>query len=58
MDSAAPYLTDRSNDTAAGQVLGLVSGLVDAAGWLYNHWYLLALAMAVCWGWASWWYVG
>ena len=50
MDSAAPYLTDRSNDTAAGQVLGLVSGLVDAAGWLYNHWYLLALAMAVCWG--------
>ncbi|WP_329600206.1 ATP/GTP-binding protein [Streptomyces pseudovenezuelae] len=50
MDSAAPYLTDRADDTAAGQVLDLVTGLVDAADWLYDHWYLLALAIAACWG--------
>ncbi|MFJ8364263.1 ATP/GTP-binding protein [Streptomyces sp. NPDC093984] len=50
MDSAAPYLTDRADDTAAGQVLDLITGLVDAADWLYDHWYLLALAIAVCWG--------
>ncbi|MFH9016051.1 ATP/GTP-binding protein [Streptomyces sp. NPDC017943] len=50
MDSAAPYLTDRATDTAAGQALGLVTGLVDAADWLYDHWYLLALAIGLCWG--------
>ncbi|MEV5078872.1 ATP/GTP-binding protein [Streptomyces sp. NPDC056159] len=50
MDSAAPYLTDRADETAAGQVLGLINGLVDAADWLYDHWYLLALAIAACWG--------
>ncbi|MEU0413863.1 ATP/GTP-binding protein [Streptomyces griseorubiginosus] len=50
MDSAAPYLTDRAADTAAGQVLDLVTGLVDATDWLYDHWYLLALAIAACWG--------
>ncbi|MFE9454898.1 ATP/GTP-binding protein [Streptomyces sp. NPDC006739] len=50
MDSAAPYLTDRADDMATGQVLGLVTGLVGAADWLYEHWYLLALAIAVCWG--------
>ncbi|MFF4035992.1 ATP/GTP-binding protein [Streptomyces sviceus] len=50
MDSAAPYLTDRADDRADGHVLGLVTGLVDAADWLYDHWYLLALAIAVCWG--------
>ncbi|MGW4560997.1 ATP/GTP-binding protein [Streptomyces sp. NPDC004561] len=50
MDSAAPYLTDRADDTATGQVPGLVTGLVDAADWLYDRWYLLALAIAVCWG--------
>ncbi|MFE5191680.1 ATP/GTP-binding protein [Streptomyces sp. NPDC056628] len=50
MDCAAPYLTDPADHTAAGQVLGVVSGLADAAGWLYNHWYLPALAMAMAWG--------
>ncbi|MFB7576258.1 ATP/GTP-binding protein [Streptomyces sp. NPDC056165] len=50
MDSAAPYLTDRADEAAAGQVLGLINGLVDAADWLYEHWYLLALAIAACWG--------
>lgn len=54
MDSAAPYLTDRADDTAAGQVLGLVTSLVDAAGWLYDHWYLLALLIAVGWGVGEW----
>ncbi|MFJ8793592.1 ATP/GTP-binding protein [Streptomyces sp. NPDC102462] len=50
MDSAAPYLTNQADDTAAGQVLGLVTSLVDAADWLYDHWYLFALAIAVVWG--------
>ncbi|WP_443044837.1 ATP/GTP-binding protein [Streptomyces sp. Go40/10] len=34
----------------ADEVLGLFTALVDAADWLYDHWYLLALAVAVCWG--------
>ncbi|MFD8928927.1 ATP/GTP-binding protein [Streptomyces mirabilis] len=50
MDSTAPYLRDQADDTAAGQVPGLVTGLVNAADWLYDHWYLLALTIAVCWG--------
>lgn len=50
MVSAPPHLTELAGDTAAGQVLALVTGLVDAAGWLFGHWYLLALAIAVCWG--------
>ncbi|MGW3134991.1 ATP/GTP-binding protein [Streptomyces sp. NPDC001139] len=50
MDSAAPYLTNQADDTAAGQVLGLVTSLVDAADWLCDHWYLFALAIAVVWG--------
>ncbi|MGA5277851.1 ATP/GTP-binding protein [Streptomyces cellulosae] len=50
MDSAASYLRDRADDTAAGQVLGLVTGLVDAVDWLYDHWYLLALVVALAWG--------
>ncbi|MFF4361040.1 ATP/GTP-binding protein [Streptomyces sp. NPDC001604] len=50
MDLAAPYLTGRADDMATGQV----PGLVDAAGWLYHHWYLLALAVAVCWGVSEW----
>lgn len=54
MDPAAPYLTNRADDTAAGQVLGLVTSLVDAAGWLYDHWYLLAVAVGVCWGVGEW----
>ena len=54
MDSAAPYLTDRADDTAAGQGLGLVTSLTRAADWLYTHWYLLALAIAVLWGVGEW----
>ncbi|MGP4049359.1 ATP/GTP-binding protein [Streptomyces sp. 2A115] len=50
MDSAAPYVTDHADETAAGQALGLLTNLVNAADWLYDHWYLLALSIAVCWG--------
>lgn len=54
MDSAAPYLTHGSDDTAAGQVVVLVTGVVDAVDWIYDHWYLLALVIAVCWGVGEW----
>ncbi|MFF7451626.1 MULTISPECIES: ATP/GTP-binding protein [unclassified Streptomyces] len=56
MDSAAPHLTehDRADTTASGEVLGLVSGLIDTVGWLYAHWYLLAAVIAVCWGAGEW----
>lgn len=50
MDSAAPYVSDHADETAAGQALGLLNSLINAADWLYDHWYLLALAIAVCWG--------
>ncbi|MDQ1033499.1 hypothetical protein QF035_011081 [Streptomyces umbrinus] len=50
MDLAAPYVTDRADETAPGQVFGLLTGLVNAAGWLYEHWYLLALVIAVTYG--------
>ncbi|MCH5677295.1 ATP/GTP-binding protein [Streptomyces gilvus] len=54
MDSAAPSLTGGLDVTAAGQVLGLVTSLARAADWLYTHWYLLALAIAVFWGVGEW----
>ncbi|MGP4009970.1 ATP/GTP-binding protein [Streptomyces sp. 4N124] len=50
MDSAASYLTEQAPDRATGQVFGLITGLVEAIGWLYNHWYLIALTIAVSWG--------
>ncbi|MDQ1041859.1 ATP/GTP-binding protein [Streptomyces sp. V4I2] len=50
MDAAAPYLTDRADQAPAGQVPGLVTSLAGAADWLYDHWYLLALAISACWG--------
>ncbi|MEU1273608.1 ATP/GTP-binding protein [Streptomyces sp. NPDC005799] len=50
MDSAVPYLMAWGDGRAAGQVLGVVTGLADAVDWLYDRWYLLALAIAVCWG--------
>ncbi|WP_369228802.1 ATP/GTP-binding protein [Streptomyces sp. R21] len=49
MDAAAPYLTDRADDTAAGQVLGLLAGLADAAGWVITHWYVPVAAALACW---------
>ncbi|AZQ39971.1 ATP/GTP-binding protein [Streptomyces cyaneochromogenes] len=50
MDGAAPYLSDQACLTASGQVPGLISWLVEAAGWLHDHWYVPALAVAVAWG--------
>ncbi|MGW7208447.1 ATP/GTP-binding protein [Streptomyces sp. NPDC054837] len=54
MASAAPYLTHRAETTGSGEVLGLVSSLVEAVGWLWAHWYLLAVALAACWGGGEW----
>ncbi|MFE0921247.1 ATP/GTP-binding protein [Streptomyces nigra] len=50
MDCAAPYLTGRAEGTAAGQVAGLLCDLLDATGWLYAHWYLTTLVIAVAYG--------
>lgn len=50
MDSAASYLREQAFDGATGQVFGLITGLVEAVAWLYDHWYLLALAVAAPWG--------
>ncbi|MFI1768964.1 ATP/GTP-binding protein [Streptomyces sp. NPDC020800] len=50
MDSAAPYVSDQAASPVTGRILGLISSAVDTAGWLYGHWYLLALALAACWG--------
>ncbi|MET9083660.1 ATP/GTP-binding protein [Streptomyces sp. NPDC004237] len=50
MDSAHPGLTGRAHETAAGGLAGLFTGFTDVTVWLYDHWYLLALAIAVCWG--------
>ncbi|WP_406469869.1 ATP/GTP-binding protein [Streptomyces sp. NBC_01615] len=49
MDASAPYLTDRADDTAAGHVLGLLAGLVNAADWVISHWYVPVAAAAVAW---------
>lgn len=46
MGSTAPYLMERADSPWASQVLGLV----DAIDWVYDHWYLLAAGIAVCWG--------
>ncbi|MEU3795963.1 hypothetical protein AB0F07_40365, partial [Streptomyces fructofermentans] len=45
MDTAAP-LTDPAN----GPVRGLLTDLATVTNWLYDNWYLLALAVAACWG--------
>ncbi|MFE2533709.1 ATP/GTP-binding protein [Streptomyces sp. NPDC059371] len=49
MDASAPYLTSQPGGMAAGRLLGLWGGLVEAAGWLCTHWYLLPLATAALW---------
>jgi hypothetical protein len=46
VDATAPSLTAAS---PTGRVPGLLAGLVDAAHWLADHWYLLALVVAACW---------
>ncbi|TQJ37849.1 ATP/GTP-binding protein [Streptomyces sp. SLBN-115] len=49
MDTPAPYLTDRADDTAAGQVLGLLASLVNTAHWLITYWYVPVAAALVVW---------
>ncbi|MGW3384532.1 ATP/GTP-binding protein [Streptomyces albogriseolus] len=51
MDSAVPHLTLAA---PLNDLLGLLSGLVDVAGWLLAHWYALALLVAGCWCLAEW----
>ncbi|MEU6511010.1 ATP/GTP-binding protein [Streptomyces sp. NPDC046942] len=50
MDLAAPHMSVQAEQTAAGQVLGLLTALVGTVDWLYRHWYLLALVITVTWG--------
>ncbi|MEJ8654992.1 ATP/GTP-binding protein [Streptomyces sp. MS1.AVA.4] len=49
MESAAPGLTDRTDETVTSQILDLFTGLAGAVDWCFDHWYLLALAVAVTW---------
>ena len=49
MDSAAPYLTGQADQTASGQVLGLVVGIVHAVGWVITYWWVVAAAAVVVW---------
>ncbi|MGW7613271.1 ATP/GTP-binding protein [Streptomyces sp. NPDC054766] len=49
MDTPTPYLSDQAHHTAAAPLLGLLAGLVDAADWLYHHWYLLLPTAAALW---------
>ncbi|MFF9705369.1 ATP/GTP-binding protein [Streptomyces griseofuscus] len=50
MDTTAPPLTNLAGPTTARQVLGLLTVIADTADWLYDHWYVLAAVIAVCWG--------
>ncbi|MFJ8158472.1 ATP/GTP-binding protein [Streptomyces sp. NPDC094468] len=49
MDAAAAHLTVQAAPRAVGGIPGLVIGVAGAADWLYDHWYLLALAIAGLW---------
>ncbi|MET7575311.1 ATP/GTP-binding protein [Streptomyces sp. NPDC005492] len=49
MDSAAPHLTAPTDQTASGQVLGLMTGIVHAVGWVITYWWVVATAAAVVW---------
>ncbi|MDQ0994755.1 ATP/GTP-binding protein [Streptomyces sp. V3I7] len=50
MDAAASSLTSRADEPASAQVLDLLKGVSSTVDWLYGHWYLLALVIAVFWG--------
>ncbi|MDV9171260.1 ATP/GTP-binding protein [Streptomyces sp. W16] len=49
MDSAAPHLTGQTDQTASGQIPGLMVGIVHAAGWLITYWWVVATATVVVW---------
>ncbi|MFH8698812.1 ATP/GTP-binding protein [Streptomyces chartreusis] len=50
MGSSAPAVTGLALERASGHVLGLITGLLEAVDWFYDHWYVLAAAIAVPWG--------
>ncbi|MFE1437128.1 ATP/GTP-binding protein [Streptomyces sp. NPDC058739] len=50
--ATAAHLTGLAFGVA--DVIGLVVGLVDAVGWLYGHWYLLALTIGAAWAGGEW----
>ncbi|MGX1542573.1 ATP/GTP-binding protein [Streptomyces adustus] len=49
MDCATSYLTGRPDDSAAGQVRGLVWGVVHTVGWVVTYWWVVALAAVALW---------
>lgn len=49
MDPTTPSVNDRADGTSVGQAFHVVNDLVEAVGWLFDHWYLLALAIACAW---------
>jgi len=49
VDSAAPYLTAQADQTASGQVLGLMIGIVHTVGWVITYWWVVATAAAAVW---------
>ncbi|MFJ6902371.1 ATP/GTP-binding protein [Streptomyces hokutonensis] len=49
MDSAAPYLTGQADQTASGQVLGLMVGIVHAVDWVITYWWVVAVAAVIVW---------
>ncbi|MEV5850409.1 ATP/GTP-binding protein [Streptomyces sp. NPDC051985] len=49
MDSATPELTRRASVLGPGAVLGLVSGIVHAIGWVITYWWVLALVAVAVW---------
>ncbi|MET9735863.1 ATP/GTP-binding protein [Streptomyces sp. NPDC006458] len=50
--AAAPPLTGQA--FGAAEVIGVFAALVHAAGWLYAHWWVLALALTVVWAGGEW----
>ncbi|MEU6653362.1 ATP/GTP-binding protein [Streptomyces sp. NPDC046900] len=49
MDSAPPHLTGPADQTASGQVIGLMSGIVHATGCVIAYWWVVAAAAVIVW---------
>ncbi|MFC8094667.1 ATP/GTP-binding protein [Streptomyces sp. NPDC057301] len=49
MDPAAPYLTGHTSASPSSQLLGLVSGIVHAIGWVPTYWWVVALTGVAVW---------
>ncbi|MFI9832882.1 ATP/GTP-binding protein [Streptomyces sp. NPDC051913] len=54
--AAAPHLTHPTGPStvAVSTQHGLLTGTVDAVGWLFGHWWVPVLAVAGIWGAAEW----